>query len=107
MSFWLFTRPLEYAVKISWRHPAHRTLTVRGAARKMRSPRGYVHQQDIGTHKTYSLVDCPIYSVVKYRPRQGPLLVRLWPLAKGGAFNSPRPALAGFWIELTARADSS
>src|SRR5215469_8671131 len=38
----------------------------------------YVHQQDIGTHKTYSLVDCPIYSVVKYRPREEPLLVRLW-----------------------------
>ena len=30
----------------------------------------YVHQQDIGTHKTYSLVDCPIYSVVKHRPRR-------------------------------------
>jgi len=23
-----------------------------------------------GTHKNYSLVDCPIYSVVKYRPRE-------------------------------------
>jgi hypothetical protein len=41
--------------------PAHRTLTL---AR-------YVHQQGFlsGTHKNYSLVDCPIYSVVKYRPR--------------------------------------
>ena len=29
----------------------------------------YVPQQVFsGTHKNYSLVDCPIYSVVKYRP---------------------------------------
>jgi len=30
-----------------------------------RTPAGFLS----GTHKNYSLVDCPIYSVVKYRPR--------------------------------------
>jgi hypothetical protein len=32
----------------------------------LRTPAGFLS----GTHKNYSLVDCPIYSVVKYRPHQ-------------------------------------
>ena len=36
----------------------------------------------IGTHKNLlSLVICPIYSVVKYRPRESSLVVCLWSLA--------------------------
>src|SRR5580698_9193259 len=31
--------------------------------------------------KIYSLVDCPIYSVVKYRPRE--FAISGWPLASG------------------------
>ena len=49
--------------------PAHRTLTL---AR-------HVLQQGFSQAliKIYSLVDCPIYSVVKYRPRQLSLATRL------------------------------
>jgi hypothetical protein len=31
---------------------------------------------------TYSLVDCPIYSVIKHRPREPSMVVGRWPLAK-------------------------
>ena len=67
-------------------YPAHRTLTPSPAfpvtpvvkafdfpqqSTRTQSPR-HVHQQALsGTHKNYvRLVNCPIYSVVKYRPRE-------------------------------------
>jgi hypothetical protein len=47
--------------------------------------------------KIYSLVDCPIYSVVKYRPRCEPsLVVRPWPLAKSKLSDATAARLSGY-----------
>jgi hypothetical protein len=71
----------------------------------LKAKASYAHQQGFlqALIKIYSLVDCPIYSVVKYRPRENRfwlLALGFWPRTRTSTISPPPWWI---WVKPTAK----